>query len=81
MLEGITEGELPCQVFRRLIKVDPTIGNILLSEIFHEEFIEVDSLALQLIWRWRGAGKTEGISDDSLNSKLLFMLKNAGYLV
>ncbi|MDU9042722.1 hypothetical protein [Pseudomonas corrugata] len=81
MLEGISEGELPCEVFRKLIKLDPTIGNIRLSEIFHEEFIEVDSLALQLIWRWRGPGKAEGISDESLNSELLFMLKNAGYLM
>ncbi len=55
MLEDIIDGELPCDVFRRLIESDPTIGNILLSEIFHEEFIHVDSLALQLIWHWRGS--------------------------
>lgn len=28
MLEDISEGKLPCQVFRDLIKVDPTIGNV-----------------------------------------------------
>ena len=28
MLEDIGEGKLPCQVFRDLIKVDPTIGNV-----------------------------------------------------
>lgn len=80
MLESILEGELPCQVFRSLIEADPTVGNIRLSEIFHEEFIEADSLAMQLIWRWRGPGKVEGISDESLNAELLVMLKSAGYL-
>ncbi|NWE80407.1 hypothetical protein, partial [Pseudomonas yamanorum] len=80
MLEGISEGKMPCQVFRDLIKINPAIGNIRLSEVFHEEFIDVDSLALQLIWHWRGPGKAEGISDESLNAKLLVVLKDAGYL-
>ncbi|MFJ7793460.1 hypothetical protein [Pseudomonas sp. NPDC096950] len=80
MLEGINEDKLPCEVFRELISVDSTLGNVRLSELFHEEFIEVDSLALQLIWHWRGPGKTEGISDESLNAELLAMLKKAGYL-
>lgn len=39
------------------------------------QFVELDSLALRLIWHWRGAGKTEGISDESLNAELLAMLK------
>ncbi|MEO6678744.1 MAG: hypothetical protein ABIO21_15370 [Pseudomonas sp.] len=80
MLEGINEDKLPCEVFRELISVDSTLGNAQLSELFHEEFLEVDSLALQLIWHWRGPGKTEGISDESLNAELLAMLKRAGYL-
>ncbi|WP_213939311.1 hypothetical protein [Pseudomonas sp. dw_612] len=80
MLEGINDGKLPCEVFRELINVDATLGNARLSELFHEEFIEVDSLALQLIWHWRGPGKIEGISDESLNAELLAMLKKAGYL-
>ncbi|RON41489.1 hypothetical protein [Pseudomonas brassicacearum] len=80
MLEGINEGKLPCQVFRELIEADPTIGNIRLGDVFHEEFIMVDSLAMQLIWHWRGPGKAEGISDESLNAELLGMLKSAGYL-
>jgi hypothetical protein len=80
MLEGILRGELPCQVFRDLIEVDPKLTNIRLSEIFHEKFIDVDSLAMQLIWHWRGAGKSEGVIDESLNTELLVMLKSAGYL-
>jgi hypothetical protein len=80
MLEGILDGELPCQIFRALIEADPTVGNIRLSEIFHEEFIGVDSLAMQLVWHWSGPGKTGGISDESLNAELLAMLKSAGYL-
>lgn len=80
MLESILEGESPCQAFRSLIDADSTIGNIRLGEIFSEEFMEVDSLAVQLIWHWKGPGKTQGISDESLNAELLAMLQAAGYL-
>ncbi|WP_122434359.1 hypothetical protein [Pseudomonas viridiflava] len=80
MLEGISEGKKPSHVFRDVIKADPTIGNMRLSEFFHEEFIDVDSLAMQIIWNWRGPGRTSGLSDESLDEKLLDLLRDAGYL-
>ncbi|WP_122414346.1 hypothetical protein [Pseudomonas viridiflava] len=80
MLKGISEGKKPSHVFRDVINADPTVGNMRLSEFFHEEFIEVDSLAMQVIWSWCGPGKTSGLSDESLDEKLLDLLSDAGYL-
>ena len=79
MLEAILDGELPTTVFKRLIKADPSIGNIHIGEMVSDEFVELDSLAQQLVWHWKGPGKNHGLSDESLDAELLTMLKEAGY--
>jgi hypothetical protein len=80
VLEKILSGEPPSVVFRKLIEADSSIGNIRLGEILSDEFIELDSLAQQLVWHWKGPGKKQGMSDESLDAELLRMLKEAGYL-
>ena len=80
MLEKILNGISPSEVFRKLIETDPSIGNIRLGEILSDEFVELSSLAQQLVWHWKGPGKTQGLSDESLDAELLRMLKEAGYL-
>jgi hypothetical protein len=80
MFEKILDGELPSLIFRKLIEVDPTIGNIRLGEMLSDEFVKLDSQAEQLIWHWKGPGKTQGLSDESLDAELLRMLREAGYL-
>ncbi|BBB68556.1 hypothetical protein UNDYM_4303 [Undibacterium sp. YM2] len=80
MLEEIYNGKLPCAIFRELIEQDPALTNFRLSQIFRLEFINVDGLAGQLIWHWKGPGKTQGMRDEVLNEELLRMLKEAGYV-
>ena len=80
MLEEICKGRLPSEVFRQLIGVDPTLTNIRLSKILRTEFVDIDSLAGQIIWNWKGPGKMQGMSDESLDAELSRMLKEAGYL-
>ncbi len=80
MFEKISTGELPSVIFRRLMEVDPSIGNIQLGEMLADEFLELDSQAEQLVWHWKGPGKSQGLSDESLNAELTRMLKVAGYL-
>jgi len=80
MLEEIRNGELPTTVFKRLIKADSSIGNIRLAEILGDEFVELSSLAQQLVWHWKGPGRSQGLSDESLDAELLKMLKDAKYL-
>lgn len=80
MFEKISTGELPSVIFRRLMEVDPSIGNIQLGEMLADEFLELDSQAEQLVWRWKGPGKSQGLSDESLDAELTRMLKVAGYI-
>ncbi|WP_211472489.1 hypothetical protein [Collimonas humicola] len=79
MLEAILDGELPTTVFKRLIEADPSIGNIRIGEMVSDEFVELDSLAQQLVWHWKGPGKNHGLSDEGLDAELLKMLKEVGY--
>jgi len=80
MLENILSGELPSVVFKRLLEDDPSLTNIRLSQILRTEFANIDSLAGQIVWHWKGPGKTQGMSDESLDAELSRMLKEAGYL-
>jgi hypothetical protein len=80
MLEEIRKGQSPSFVFRKLIEADSSIGNIRLGEILSDEFVELSSLAQQLVWHWKGPGKTQGMSDESLDAELSRLLKEAGYL-
>jgi hypothetical protein len=80
MLKRIIDGELPSVIFRCLIEEDETIGNIRLGEMFSDEFANLDGEAEQLIWHWKGPGKTQGLSDASLDAELIRILREAGYI-
>lgn len=80
MLESILKGESPSAVFRRLIEVDPSITNIRLAEIVREEFGALTGQAQQLIWHWKGPGKSQGLSDKNLDAALQELFVKAGYL-
>lgn len=80
MFESIMHGEKPSAVFRRLIDTDQSISNIRLAEMLSNEFVELSSAAEQLIWHWQGPGKTQGLSDENLDSLLLNLFKEANYL-
>lgn len=80
MLDEINSGKLPSQIFRNLITVNPLLGNIQIGEIFCDEFLNVSSLAQQIIWHWKGPGKVQGLNDEGLDAELIRLLKEAGYL-
>jgi hypothetical protein len=80
MFESILSGEKPTQVFRRIIQSDPSITNSKLSKLFREEFEHLDGFAAQIIWKWKGPEKTQGINDESVDAELIKLLKDANYL-
>jgi hypothetical protein len=80
MFEPIIQGEMPSTVFKKLIETDPSIGNIRLGEMISDEFIELSSEAEQLIWHWKGPGKSQGLSDENLDALLLDLFRKADYL-
>ena len=80
MLEKIVAGVLPSVVFRSLVDANPSLTNIQLAELLAEEFPELDSIAGQYLWRWKGPGKDQGLSDENLDRLLLQFFKNAQYL-
>lgn len=80
MFEEIRKGKSPSQVFRRLIEADPSLGNIQIGELLSDEFIELSGEAQQLIWHWKGPGKSQGLGDADLDARLLALLRQAGYL-
>lgn len=80
MLEEILKGESPSKVFRRLIEMDPSIGNIRLAELLGDEFVNLSGEAPQLVWHWRGPGKDQGLSDADLDALLVNLLRKAGYM-
>lgn len=79
MFEQILNGVPPSHVFRGLAGVDASLTNIKLSQLLRQEFPNLDGLAVQLVWGWRGPGKKQGLSDESLDIELLRLLKEAGY--
>lgn len=79
MLEDILNGTLPTTIFRNLMQQNPAIGNIQIGEMLADEFVDLDSFAKQLLWHWKGPGKTQGIDDDGLNAELIKLFKEAGY--
>lgn len=80
MFEEILKGELPSNVFKKLVQDDPSIGNIRLGELFSDEFVELSGEAQQLIWHWKGPGKSQGLSDSDLDSRIRHLMQDAGYL-
>ena len=70
----------PSKLFRDLVASDPALGNIRLGELFSDEFDNLSGEAQQLIWHWKGPGKTHGLSDIDLDANLLRLMQEAGYL-
>jgi hypothetical protein len=81
VLGEILFGHAPSVVFRRIFAADPTMNNIRLAEILTDEFIELDSLAMELVWHWMGPDKAQGLSDASLDGQLLSLFRDSGYSV
>jgi hypothetical protein len=77
----ICNGLKPTEAFKQLIESNPEITNSELALLFENEFPEVSSEAVQVIWHWQRPGKKPGIDDNRLNENLVHLLKEAGYQV
>jgi hypothetical protein len=80
MLKLILQGEPPSSAFKNLINTNPALTNFDLALMWCDEFIGVDSLAVQVIWGWKRPGKNQGLSDENLDAHLVELLKKAKYL-
>ena len=81
MLKNILDGELPSSVFKKMLVENPALTNIDLSNLFANEFENLNSQAAQLVWHWQRPGKQQGLSDENLDALLLNFFQEAGYLV
>lgn len=81
MLGEILNGHAPSVVFRRIFTADPTMNNIRLAEMLADEFLELDSLAMELVWHWMGPGKPQGLRDASLDAQLFSLFRDSGYAI
>jgi hypothetical protein len=81
VLREILSGNAPSVVFRRIFASDPTMNNIRLGEMLADEFVELNSEAMQLVWHWMGPGKAQGLSDVNLDGLLLSIFQNSGYAI
>jgi hypothetical protein len=80
MFEAILENEMPSAVFKKLIEMDPSVGNIRIAEILWDEFPDLSGEAQQIVWHWKGPGKEQGLSDANLDALLRPLFVEAGYL-
>jgi hypothetical protein len=80
MLERILQGEPPSLVFKKLIEANPSITNFQIGEMLSNEFIELSSEAIQLVWHWKGPNKSQGLSDENLDALILKLLRESNYL-
>jgi len=81
VLHEILSGRAPSDVFRRIFAADTMMSNVRLGEMLGDEFVELNSEAVQLVWHWMGPGKTQGLSDASLDGLLLPIFRDSGYSV
>lgn len=80
MMKDILLGSKPTTVFKALLERNPSLTNADISSDFKEQFINVDSEAIQAIWHWRRPGREQGVVDERIDEILLHHLKEAGYL-
>jgi hypothetical protein len=80
MMEQILTGILPTEVFKKSMALDKSLTKPDIAKQFKVQFPSVNSLAISMIWHWSGPANSSGISDESLNQRLLALLANAGYL-
>lgn len=79
-MKDILSGTKPTAVFKEMLARKPSLTNADISSEFREEFIAVNSEAVQAIWHWRRPGLDRGVDDDRIDEIVLHHLRIAGYL-
>lgn len=78
-MRSILDGKLPSSVFRRLCAMDESITTHHLAELLIDEFPDLDSEVVVLVWNWTGLGRPNGLNDESLDELLKDHFRRAGY--
>jgi hypothetical protein len=80
MLKDIINGELPSITMKKMLLADPTLNNYDLGGLLIDEFPEINSEAVQIVWHWKRPGKAQGISDENFDKLILTLLKESKYI-
>lgn len=78
-MNKLAEGMAASQVFREMLSADGSLTGHDLGRRLVEQFPEIDGGAVQLVRRWQGVGRVDGICDADLNIGIAHFLKEAGY--
>lgn len=79
-MKNILQGELPSEIFKRLLSGQPSLDKYEIADLWMESFPNVDTVTTQAIWGWKRPGREDGMTDENLNGFLLLHLKRANYL-
>ena len=79
MMNKLADGEAASKIFREMMKADELLTGRDLGRMLVEQFPEIDGGAIQLIRRWEGVGRIDGISDADLDIGIAHFLKEGGY--
>jgi hypothetical protein len=78
-MRDILDGNLPSTVFRRLSAMDESITTHRLAEMLIDEFPDLDSEVVVLVWNWTGLGRPNGLNDERLDGLLKENFRRSGY--
>ncbi|WP_429355124.1 hypothetical protein [Paraburkholderia sp. 32] len=79
-MDELIKGVVASDLFGEILSSNPTFTSRDLCRLLVDRFPEIDGAAIQLIRRWKGVGRVDGISDADLNIGIAHFLKEAGYL-
>jgi hypothetical protein len=79
MMDKLIGSAVASQVFREILSVDQSLTGRDLGRMLVEQFPEIDGGAMQLVRRWKGVGRTDGICDSDLDIGIAHFLKEAGF--
>ena len=81
LLTQILDGEPPSIVLNMMLELVNDLDKYTLADIFLEEFDRLDSRVFPVIWKWKSAKSSRGISDQQLDEVVLLLMRSAGYIV
>ncbi len=81
LLMQILDGKSPSTVFNMMLEVVDGLDKYALADAFLEEYSLLDSKILPVIWNWKSAQSTRGISDEAFDEAVISQMRSAGYKV
>lgn len=79
-MDDLIKGVPASDLFGRILSSNLAFTGRDLCRLLIERFPAIDGAAVQLVRRWKGVGRADGISDADLNIGIAHFLEEAGYL-